>query len=61
MNVEDSFNDERIIVTDTFIRELEKEILVENTFLQGNFEKILFAKKTFYTSVKSLSFNCATT
>lgn len=44
MNVEDNINDERIIVTDDFIRELEKEIQMENTFSQGNIEDFLIRK-----------------
>lgn len=48
MSVEDSINDERIIVTDEFIRELEKEIQMDNTFLHGNIEQnILIEKKIF--------------
>lgn len=47
MNVEDSINDERIIVTDDFIRELEKEIQMENMFSQGNIEHFLIRKNIF--------------
>lgn len=50
MNVEESINDERIIVTDAFIRELEKEIQMKNMFLQGNIEDFLIRKKIFQLS-----------
>lgn len=33
--MEDNINDESMIKTDVFIRELEKELQTENTFLQG--------------------------